>query len=343
MHSNLDKFSGIYKKHKVCLFTGAGVSFTSTQQYRTPGWWELLERIYNEGYEKYANGEKWKSFDEIKEASKDAWKVVDALIDLLGSEDKFQNSLVESLIKVTGQDGVYKRLPASYLNNAPTLNSVITFCSKINYFNKQQCLMPNDKVNGILTINYDWYLEGGATQKYNAAPFKPMVENRSHQLEGKLSVYHLHGYIPYDQNALRRQPLTMSSRSYEALYLEGDTWTKKVIRSYLSEYTTLFVGVSFDDILLVKYLQQLSDDPNWPCHFFLAKENTFTAERLKELEKANIYPIWIKDYDEIPNLLKMVYKKGIEPEDLDIWFRQEKQFKPLTFDHYWNLLLRNKK
>lgn len=35
-----------YQKKRLCLFTGAGVSFTKAKYYETPGWWDLLMEIY---------------------------------------------------------------------------------------------------------------------------------------------------------------------------------------------------------------------------------------------------------------------------------------------------------
>ena len=339
----LDKLIDSYKTKKICLFTGAGISFTSTNKYKTPGWWKLLELIYDARHHQFSNEQKWKSFAEIKEQSSDAWKVVDTFIDLFGSPDKFQQLLIDSLISETANDKKYKRLPISYINNSPTLNSVIAFCSKIKYYNVHQCLTPNNKIQAVLTLNYDWYFEGGATQKYNKRlPFKPMIDKNSSYSNHQLPVYHLHGYIPHNNKSVLRKPLTMSTKTYDELYAKKNSWVKAIIKDYLSSYSTLFIGISFDDTLLVDYLQQLAKSQDWPLHFFLAKRETFSTSKLKVLEKANIYPIWVKDYDEIPNILMKVYTEGMDRNDLKVWYRKKNTFKTLEFEHYWKLLSINK-
>ncbi|UCE06141.1 MAG: hypothetical protein JSW07_21580 [bacterium] len=55
----------------------------------------------------------------------------------------------------------------------------------------------NDKVKAVLTLNYDSFLEAGATQKFNSARFKPKITNEPPARDNQLPVYHIHGYILY--------------------------------------------------------------------------------------------------------------------------------------------------
>jgi len=198
--ATMDALNRIYMKGKICLFTGAGVSFTAAQEYRLekPGWWGLLFEVYKEIHCEQKR-KSWSDFEALNRKFQTAWDMASALADQAGDEKKLIRIMRQILIKHTGSDEKYKRLPMDYLDKANTLNAVIAFCSRLRAIRRNPCLVHNPRVRAVLTANYDWFLEGGATQKYNANPFKPMttLKSREHP-QKRLSVFHIHGYFPHN-------------------------------------------------------------------------------------------------------------------------------------------------
>ena len=269
--------------------------------------------------------------------------------------DGFTNCLQKILYKRTTKKNselrpiaadMDKRLPMAYLNNASTLNAVIAFCSKIRAIRKHPCYSKNDKVHAVLTLNYDCFLEAGATQKYNAGRFKPRVTNEPPDREGQLPVYHIHGYIPYGG----RKPahnLILTEQSYKAAY-NKDGRAREIIDEFLSKYSVIFVGVSFDDECLVQRLEHLANEERAKLHFALLKQGV-QGKILKRLVSAKVFPIIYSCHEQIPMILRYIYQLGLPgTTNIDIETKINKKFKPvgkvkLSTDIYWELLLYNKK
>ena len=153
-----------------------------------------------------------------------------------------------------------KRLPIGYLLKAETLNAVIAFCSELSAIRIHPCYKPNHKVVSVLTLNYDCFLEAGATQKHNKGCFRPISSGSSKQNNEKLPVYHIHGYIPYG-GRFPKHDLVLTKDSYHKQYRAGG-FAQEQIHHNLSKFPTLFIGISFDDRLLLSHLKVLAKKEN---------------------------------------------------------------------------------
>jgi len=197
-NQNLDRLCRIYAKNKVCLFTGAGVSFVESERYASPGWWELLRDLYKHIQTQVNPSLIGANFEQIKNSRSRPWDMADYLAEQVGDDKKFAKIICKIINQKVTTDLTYKRLPIGYLNKAATLNAIVSFCSRIRAIRRHPCLRPNnDRVKAVITLNYDCFLEAGATTKYNAAPFKPMTEGSRNPRKSQLPVYHIHGYAPY--------------------------------------------------------------------------------------------------------------------------------------------------
>jgi hypothetical protein len=143
-----------------------------------------------------------------------------------------------------------KNLPNAYLRDARTLNAIIAFCFRLSAIKEYPCLELNEKVKAILTLNYDWFLEGGASQKSRREDiFKPMARESSKSIEGKLPVYHIHGYFPFNRDEKPDCEIILTNTTYIRAYedISENSLKNRILNEFLCRYPTLFIGVSFDD------------------------------------------------------------------------------------------------
>jgi gluconate kinase len=401
------QFTEIYSNKEVCVFTGAGVSFVKSKKFKTSGWWTFLEDIYEDIQSSIKKRRHMLDFEMLKKKYPHPWDIADFFQDMVGKEE-LERIICRLLNRKVTTDLIYKRLPVGYLKNATTLNAVISFCSSIRAKRRHQCLVPNPKVKAIITLNYDCFLEAGATTKYNAGPFKPMSSRSSKPRSSQLPVYHIHGYAPYGvvfkitQQALNRlrqeeipnkllrdleelssQPLLEKPEFLKTLKKKiGDDQTKKYSKSilkcsaldrkpkhllvltkesyrraysphgfadrtidhFLGQYSTLFVGVSFEDALLIKKLASLSA-PDKPDHFALVHQENADAIS-KRLKPTRVLSVIYPQHDQILSILGYTYRSTLPSETMipketssgDV-YGYEKVFA----DEYWGLLLKNKR
>lgn len=344
----LDALCQAYQQRPICLFTGAGVSFTKAKHYRTPSWWDLLLEIYGKIHPKLKEEKCRARFAELRNKHTFAWDMASVLAQEAGSEDAFLAIMRRVLVGRTGRDARYKRLPKAYLDHGATLNAVIAFCSCLRAIRKHPCLIPNPNVEAVLTLNYDWFLEGGATQKYNANPFKPMASLMSKRVPGRLPVYHIHGYVPHGIRQKPKYPLILTAESYREAYEPG-TFTRKTLDELLGHFPTLFIGISFRDERFLRRLKALARRDETPTHFALIKQGSLKMVLLDRIESAGIQPILYCCHEQIPTILGQVYQTRLKPEDLRIQLESEVGsriskigYEQLSRRDYWTLLLYNK-
>ncbi len=353
----LDALCQAYQQGPVCLFTGAGVSFTKAKHYRAPGWWDLLmemyARIHQEVQGRELQADKLRaSFAGLRDTYSEPWAMASFLLDELGGEsrqDRFTEILREALVRrTTARDPKRQRLPIGYLKRAGTLNAVVAFCSRLRAIRAWPCYVPNPKVRAVLTLNYDCYLEAGATTKYESYPFKPMSSTESKEKPPKLSVYHIHHYIPYDMHSKPRYPLVLTAESYRQAYQSG-SFTRQTLDRFLGCYPTLFVGISFDDERLLRRLEGLTREPKVLSHFALLKQGSVDSALLDRLHgSAGVQPILYEEHEQIPAIVGQVYQGGLSQEDLSVGLESKDTRLPIGFQQlcqvdYWMLLLFNKK
>jgi len=349
----LEKLYQLYPDDRICLFTGAGVSFTESKYYKSPGWWDLLMEIYGRIRPDLTECDLVLNFKRLREKYSHPWRMA-SFLQLQTKGDRFTEILCELLYRRTpvkdlklrpiGADED-KRLPRAYLNRASTLNSVIAFCSSIRAIRAHACYEKNDKIQAVLTLNYDSFLEAGATQKYNSGRFKPRISNEPPEKEEQLPVYHIHGYIPYGGRKPAKE-LVLTSKSYKNEYKPGGK-TREILDQFLGKFSTLFIGISFDDELLLQRLEALAKKDIARYHFALLKQGT-SNKLLNRILSANVFPILYSCHEQIPMILKHVYITGLpETSIVDIEAIINGKINKvgkmqLSKDEYWKLLVFNK-
>jgi hypothetical protein len=183
-----------------------------------------------------------------------------------------------------------------------------------------------------------------------------MTRPQSTVRKASLPVYHIHGYLPFGKakkgevmsaavvEARRRSAvdLVLDRDSYDRAYQPG-SWTDEILRRYLGEYTTVFVGFSFADTHFLEALQAMANEGNQPLHFALLRRgDVYSASFVHALSKASVRPVLYEDHSEVPSILAQVYKSALPEEGILVpcMGRDPRRFKP---DEIWDILWQDKR
>lgn len=131
----------------------------------------------------------------------------------------------------------------------PTLDAVATLCEKS---------VPGKKgVQAVITENYDSLLEI-ALGKY---PFQP-IWNSSPVNPGKLPIYHVHGYVPVEENqGSTADEIIFTEEQYYSATHETYSWSNLVQLQRMSSSIGLMVGLSLSDRNLRRLLDAVMRPP----------------------------------------------------------------------------------
>ena len=348
-NTNIDEFIASYRStERICVFTGAGVSFTQDKRYRAPGWKQLLNEIL---FELLGTAERQESetiFSELETKHVDLWDLATAVKTYAQSKEAFLQAFRKVVLKENESADSDGRLKTRNIDGATTLNATISFCSRIKEIRIHPCFAVNPKIEAVLTANYDPFLEAGATKKHESSLFKPMSRPSSTFKQGQLPVYHIHGYLPFgkkkkgeDQSSkiipLPTEPLILDRDSYEQAYQPG-SWTLCVLEHFLRKRTTLFIGFSFNDEYFLRELSRLGQEPHAPVHYaLLREEDERPSGLLDEIRCANVRPVLYAEHDQIPNLLAHSYQSVLPTTEIRIP-KKDGGKKLVNPDNYWKML-----
>ena len=180
------------------------------------------------------------------------------------------------------------------------------------------CIRRNS-INELLTYNFDSVLEQAFNNKYVSK--KSEVETSITNI-GKVKVYHVHGFIPYDYNGkIEVKNFVFTDKDYYENAKEENNFTNITQKNLFNKYNVIFVGVSFTDGNLKEILRKrIIKGENVPQLYAFYKlpnfekrgrEQKIIETKYKILQQSyfdtlGIKIIWIKDYKEIPNKLNLI-------------------------------------
>lgn len=354
--AQIDDFIEAYRSEKpICVFTGAGVSFTQDERYRAPGWKQLLREILLKLGDDSRRQEAEATFRALDAKCADLWDLATEVKACAQTDNQFQRALRTVVLKENESVDSDGRLKTRNLRGATTLNAIVAFCSQVREIQQHPCFEANPRIKCVLTANYDWFLEAGATTKHQSYMFKPMTRPGSILGPRQLPVYHIHGYLPFgkpDSKASTRhrpsparlqptEPLILDRESYERAYRRG-SWTRAILDTFLSDYTTLFIGFSFEDRYLLGGLRRISQNPQAPVHFALMRaDDERPAGLLGEIAIAGVRPILYGKHNEIPQILGRAYRSVLDPGGVAIP-RKGADDKMVSPETVWEMLCMDK-
>ncbi len=192
---------------------------------------------------------------------------------------------------ISGQETQRNTVPIGIYRDNLTLNALITFCAA-------QAKSPfvrgggkywgiNRRIEGILTTNFDYLVEGSFNTKYRLKAMQPLSK-KALDLPNRLLVYHIHGYLSYvgllgDLQAVRKSDdVIVSENDYFEAGYDLISHSNVNATSILREHPTVFIGCSMQDWNVRRWLFAAKNQPGprgkSPQHFAILPAETHAGE-----------------------------------------------------------------
>ncbi len=270
------------EERKISISLGAGVSI----EYGAKKWDDLINDFY----------------DEIQRAGKiDDAKAVQKKI---GGTSVINGQFAQDNL-LDFMDSLYKGLYGTYRGKSfyyPKTTS-------LEYIADLTLRLQYGRRFNIITYNYDNFLEQILTHKgieYNS------IYNEDGKIDDKLSVFHPHGFLPYDikkaEYTTYKNDIVFSESEYHKLYNNPLSWAM-VLQQYLyRESAYLFVGCSLTDPNLRRILGNTKIKGK--THFALmltdglSKKDQFIVHR--HFMRIGVECIWFDTIDDMKTELKII-------------------------------------
>lgn len=283
---------------KLCLVLGAGVSVPSN----IPMWNDIINKLLTELLIQSLN-------DEDIEMNTHQ---IDTLLNVISEQYDDGSALTQMrYIKASlGDERFYKKLFKILYNDKITydtklLKSIVHLC--------------NQGVRKIISYNFDALLEKNLDnhgKEYN------LVYSAEHSaIDDNLNIYHVHGFIPFDESKKYENKIVFSEEDYHVMYNAPYNWSNIVQISTFRDNICLFIGCSMTDPNIRRLLDAAKSSNN--IHYAIMKRKEInnlseeidydilrryqkTIELLNDryYESIGIKVIWIDNFDEIPYILE---------------------------------------
>ena len=323
-----------YQNEDLVLVLGAGVSMP----YNLPSWNTLLQSML---------------LDEMQNLGQDRQQLSLDVAQLFN--DYFNPS---PLIAARYLSGRFKEQELSLHNmgvSLPSLESAVRTrlyatlqAAEDTYLMKeirQLCAAAssNPRLNAVISYNFDDILEQCLKSLEIDIPFRSIFKMGVHPHSNELPIYHVHGFLPRDEDLQPEDRITFSEDIYHEQYSDIYSWSNMVQINKFRDNTCLFIGLSFTDPNMRRLLdianKQRGEKDNYHCMFrkrhdpetlagwLKAQQNSDDGEQPdpqeiqaiseaivetahnfdeQDLLSFGVHTIWIDDFDEIPEIVRQI-------------------------------------
>lgn len=300
----LERLKEKYNNQELALFLGAGVSMDSG----IPLWKDLINNLLAKMISKKLKN---------SEISEDR---LNEIIALASSNQEGSSITQMRYIRSAFDNNEYNRLvhDALYSNkvklNSQLLQSLSFLCIPTR---------TNIGIKGIITYNFDDVVE--QRLKKDNVEYNTIYNERGMTTPDKLSIYHVHGFLPnYKYDEIENPQLIFSEEDYHKVYNDAYCWSNIVQLNYLRENTCLFIGCSLNDPNLRRLLDVASRGIEKPKHYAFMKKPTIKIKSGIQKKDVDLYRqidmslkekcfssmginiIWIDNYKEITEILRKI-------------------------------------
>ena len=322
--SRLELLKNFYQRGQFSFFLGAGVSSSAGM----PDWNTLLNSLFVT----YLTNE----FDnELKIDDSDINQIVNRLNEIdepsalmaarylrkgLDKSDTESKEFIKAITK-----NLYKLRNTKKPIDSKLIKSIVALCIP---------KRTGAKVKSVVTYNFDDLIERQLNKQ--SIQFHSIYSDDDFNDPDELPVYHVHGFLPENENeyeGLEKSTLVFSEEGYHLIYSDAYHWSNLVQLSNLRDNHCLMVGLSMTDPNLRRLLDISSRNTDKTKHFAFMKRITkekFTEDKGKKvidnidgaqkfldrhhnlneeiMRELGVSIIWYSDYDEIPVLIKQILK-----------------------------------
>ncbi len=312
---NIIKLHNEYINDNLVLFLGAGVSIDA----KLVDWNALISQFYVIFIDQLLNENKINMSDEDKKI------IINEIIKQNGESQLIQASFLSSGFKNDFEKHLSEILYRKAENTSLLLEEI-----------GQLCISNRGKVGiqAIVNYNFDDLIEKNLQRL--RVEFDSIYSDGMVPEQGKLGIYHVHGFIPQnidEYDNLTKSLLVLSEDGYNKLVLDPYNWANISQLNFLINNTCIFIGHSITDPNLRRLLSIVNKKGlinEGQCrHYAIFKrfkisksDLTTDSNSIRQFEAVNesvqeeffkqlgINLIWVEEYNEIPKLLNDI-KRGI--------------------------------
>lgn len=341
-----------YRRGNLTIVLGAGVSIS----FGLPDWRTLLSRLLDE------------RLIEKKKYS----EIIKQLIGLISSNNLITSNHIRNLYKSSNDIEFHNLLKRNLYKNydknaAQTLFlEIANLIPDINKFNDYS---TEHNINSIITYNYDDIFQQTVREPHTSFKFKTIYKQGQKCQKDYLPIYHVHGYLPVEDETFEMNDLVLLESSYHEQYADTFKWNNIVQYNAFLNQNCLFIGISLQDPNLRRLLYMAAkNNPSNECVHYLFKkkynqnevlsnltgvikkkyksmseyekhEITQTIQSVEEEDalKLKISIIWINEYFEISSLINDIFCYSFRTKARDyVFFRSNDdpaEFFKSNFEH----------
>ena len=163
----------------------------------------------------------------------------------------------------------------------------------------------------VVTFNWDNLLERYLSLHGRVA--LPVYEEQYWAQVADVTVFHPHGYLPYQDDVTGSRALIFDQLSYDKIMAKETIW-KQVLLALFRTRTCMFIGLSCTDPHLLALLVQVKEEHASLVNGTLFWAVTFTTDAATEerWKERGVYPLILKDYAELPRRLFDISQAAID-------------------------------
>lgn len=326
-----------YDKWGITLVVGAGASFASN----IPTWIELLNRIAGDPVVRGASEDTVRL---LVEANFSLPSIATYLQQLHGGRpadyiECVRHNLYRDFAFPPGADYSPDEV-LRFLNGNTTLRSLAAMCVFKDTARQQTqsaCFSANPRIHDVITFNIDALLETLIRNKYpsgRALPdgvYRTIEKPAASSQHGRVNIYHLHGFLRFDQHIGKTDresvSLVLSEQDYFDFFNSPTNMFTYTFLSRLRENPCLFVGLSMVDENLRRLLhysvqertasyrsEKLDEETarrRSARHFAILRSESNRDRRSATeltLARLGVRLIWVDEYLQIREILKSLYE-----------------------------------
>lgn len=301
-NARIEKLKQAYKNDEIVFMVGAGVS----KDAGVPNWGELLKDLNLSIIDKKIS---------TKLTNREKSELADSLVGMQNGTPLVSASYIKNAL---GNQFVNEIKNSLYRNVKPIKEQLLLeVIAKLSRPKRKRV-----GIDAIITYNFDDLLE--VQLKKNGVEYKSIYREGDFEIPTKLSIYHVHGFIPknpQEYKNLEKALLVFSEEGYHELQVDPYSWSNIVQMKALREKTCVLVGLSgldpnlrrlfsihakrFDGckhhILLERQFKDEMISKSSKFQEFSKLHHTIQEDTFREI---GLNVIWYSDHTEVPNLLE---------------------------------------
>jgi len=159
-------------------------------------------------------------------------------------------------------------LPEMILYKNKTLSAIVDCCIKSK--------PGSTGLRSVVTYNYDNLLELGL-EKYPQFKdnFLPIYKGDQVLIPNKIPIYHVHGYVPYQNSNVEYKDILFSEDQYNRAFQDPFYWGNVVQVNQFTSVTGLMIGLSLSDRNTRRILDSIRDQPVFRKNYILMRKPSF--------------------------------------------------------------------